>query len=130
MTTITDVEYFFQLRFVDIIHYSLALVSLFSSLDQEVLVSSNNATYICQHGGIDALTVVDIKSISAVVAMVPDYCVTAEGAIITPDNMFSLVDALFLKLGTLCGKTMMVLMILTTLFNNIHFLCLPTTAAT
>lgn len=79
------------------------MVSVFSPPDQEVLRLSNHAAYICQRGGIDALTVVDVKTINAVVAMVPDYQVTAEGDIINPENRFSKVEAPFLKLASLCG---------------------------
>jgi len=99
---IAEVEYFFWLQFGDMVH-SLALVSMFSPPDQDLLELSHRAAYICQHGGIDALTVVDVKSITAVVSMVPDYQVTVEGDIVVPNNRFSLVEAPFLKLAALCG---------------------------
>jgi hypothetical protein len=98
-----EVEYFFRLRFGDIIH-SLALVSFFSPPDQDILKLSNNAAYICFHGGIDSLVVVDIKAISAVVSMVPDYEVTVDGDVVIPDNRFSMLEAPFLKLATLSGN--------------------------
>ena len=44
----------------------------------------------------------DTKAITAVVSMVLDFQVTAEGKIIIPDTSFSLVEALFFKLATLC----------------------------
>jgi hypothetical protein len=72
MPTIAEVEYFFRLRFGNAV-YSLTLVSVFSHPDQEVLELSNHAAYICHHDGTDALTVVDVKAITAVVSMVPDY---------------------------------------------------------
>jgi hypothetical protein len=97
-----EVEYFFWLQFGDMVH-SLALVSMFSPPDQDLLKLSHHAAYICQHGGINVLTVVDVKSITAVVSMVPDYQVTVEGDIAVPDNRFSLVEALFLKLAGLRG---------------------------
>jgi len=75
MSAIADVEYFFQLRFRDTAH-TLALVSVFSPPDQNVLELSHHAAYICHHRGTDALTVVHVKSINSVVAMVPDYHVT------------------------------------------------------
>jgi hypothetical protein len=83
--------------------HSLALVSMFSPPDQEILEQSHHAAYICEHGGIDALTVVNIKRISAVVSMAPDYQVTVEGEIIIPENRFSLMEASFLKSAGLCG---------------------------
>jgi hypothetical protein len=101
-SALAEVEYFFRLQFNDIVH-SLALVSVFSPPDQETLELSHGTAYICQHGGIDALMVVDITSITAVVAMVPDYQVTVEGEIIIPDNRFSLLEAPFLSLTTLSG---------------------------
>lgn len=76
---------------------------MFSPLDQEVFVLSNNVAYICQHGGIDTLTVMDIKAIIAVVAMIPDYEVTSKRSIIISDNRFALVEAPFLQLAMLCG---------------------------
>jgi len=97
-----EVEYFFRLQFGDTV-YSLALVSVFSPLDQELLNLSRNAVYICHGSGIDALTVVNIKAITAVVSMVPNFQVTPEGEIIIPDNRFSMVEAPFLKLAALCG---------------------------
>jgi hypothetical protein len=42
---VADVEYFFQLRFGDIIH-SLAVVSMFSLPDEELLEESHHAVYI------------------------------------------------------------------------------------
>lgn len=101
---IADIEYFFRLRFGDAVH-SLALVSMFSPPDEELLEESHNAVYICHYAirGTAALKVVDVKSITSVVSMVPDYQVTAEGDIIIPENQFSLVDAPLLKLASLCG---------------------------
>ena len=99
---IAEVEYYFQLRFSDTV-YSLALVSMFSPPDQEILELLSRAAYICHHGGTEALMVVDVKAITAVVFMVPDYQVTAEGEIIIPENRFSLMEALFIRLAVLCG---------------------------
>jgi hypothetical protein len=99
-----EVEYFFRLQFGDTVH-SLALVSVFSPPDQELLKLSHNAVYICHGGGIDSLMVVDVKAITVVVSMVPDFQVTAEGEIFIPENRFSLVEQSFLKLAVLCGTT-------------------------
>ena len=79
------------------------MVSLFSPPDLDILKISHQAAYICLHGGIGALTVVDVKTIRAVVSMVPDYRVTAEGDIVIPENTFSLVEVPFLRLASLCG---------------------------
>jgi hypothetical protein len=101
-TSIADVEYFFRLQFGEAIH-SLALVTLFSPPDDDILRESHNAAYICHHSGVDGLTVVDVKSIIGVVSMVPDFQVTVEGDIIIPENRYFMVEAPFLKLGALCG---------------------------
>ena len=45
----------------------------------------------------------NIKNIYAVVAMVPDYQVTAEGDIIILENRYSLVESPFLNLAALAG---------------------------
>ena len=100
-STIAEVEYFFWLQFDDTV-YSLALVSVFSPPDPDILELSNHAAYICRHGGTDTLIVVDVKAITAVVSMVPDYQVTANGDIITPENSFSLMEAPFIRVVALC----------------------------
>lgn len=97
-----EVEYFFRLQFGDTVH-SLVLASMFSPLDQELLDLSHRAVYIYHSGGIDALTVVNVKAITAVISMVPNFHVTTEGEITIPVNRFSLMEAPFLKLAALCG---------------------------
>ena len=94
MPAVGEVKYFFRLQFGDTIH-SLTLVSMFSPPNQELLDLSHCAVYICHSGGIDGLTVMDVKAITAVVSMVPDFQVTAEGKIIISDNRFLLVEAPF-----------------------------------
>ncbi len=100
--TIAEVEYFFQLWFGNTIH-SLTLVSVFSPPDQEILELSSHAAYICHHSGIEALIVMEVKAITAVVSMVPDYQVTVNGDIIIPENRFSLMEVPFIKLAALCS---------------------------
>ena len=90
------------MRFGDVVH-SLALVSMFSLPDQQVLELSHQAAYICHRGDPDALTVVDVKTITLVVAMVPDYQVTDDGNIVIPENRFSLLESPFLKMAALSG---------------------------
>ncbi len=90
------------MRFGDAV-YSLALVSLFSPPDLNILELSHRAAYICHHGSLGALTVIDVKTITAVVSMVPDYQVSSKGDIVVPENTFSLVEAPFLNLASLCG---------------------------
>jgi len=51
----------------------------------------------------EVLTVVDAKAITAVISKVSDYQVTAKGEIIIPENRFSLMEALFIRLAVLCS---------------------------
>jgi hypothetical protein len=99
-SAIAEIEYYFQLRFDDIAH-SLALVSVFSPPDQELLDISHHTTYVCHYLGPDALKVVDVKAIKALVAMVPDYQVTMDGNIVIPENRFFLVELPFLKFAAM-----------------------------
>jgi hypothetical protein len=99
---VADVKYFFRLHFGNIIH-SLAVVSVFSPPDKGLLEESHRAAYICHHLGAAALRVVDVKAITSVVSMVPDYQVMPEGDIVIPENQFSLVDVPLQKLASLCG---------------------------
>jgi hypothetical protein len=77
---IAEVKYFFRLQFSNTV-YTLALVSVFSPSDQEILKLSNHAAYICHHSRTDAFTVVDVKAITAVMLMVSDYQVMVNGDI-------------------------------------------------
>jgi hypothetical protein len=49
----------------------VALVSLYSMPHQELLRLSSNTLYSCEHNGDDSLRFIDVKTIQAVVAMVP-----------------------------------------------------------
>ncbi|KAH7905503.1 hypothetical protein BJ138DRAFT_1017616, partial [Hygrophoropsis aurantiaca] len=50
---------------------TLALVSIYSPPDAAILESSYNTVWICRYQGNASLTVVDVKNITSVVAMVP-----------------------------------------------------------
>ena len=49
----------------------MALVSLYSMPHRELLRLSSNTLYSCEHNGDNALRFIDVKTIQAVVAMVP-----------------------------------------------------------
>jgi hypothetical protein len=49
----------------------VALVSLYSTPHRELLHLSSNTLYSCEHHGDNALRFIDVKTIQAVVAMVP-----------------------------------------------------------
>ncbi len=78
--------------------FPLALVSVFSDPDYQVLQDSFGTCYICQYQGDTALKMVDVKSIQALVAMIPDYHVTEDGAIITPEDTYFLMEKLTLPI--------------------------------
>ncbi|KAG2362743.1 hypothetical protein BDR07DRAFT_1191202, partial [Suillus spraguei] len=50
---------------------TLALVSLYSMPDYDLLRESYNTLYSCTHQGNEALVVVEVFTIQAVIAMVP-----------------------------------------------------------
>lgn len=50
---------------------TLALVSSYSDPDIELLKASSNTLWSCQYRGKEALSVIDVKVIKSVVAMVP-----------------------------------------------------------
>ncbi|KAF8897773.1 hypothetical protein BD779DRAFT_1667694 [Infundibulicybe gibba] len=67
-----EVQYFFR-AFIQAgsLPKSLALVSLYSPPDAELLRRSNNTIWACRYQGMDSLHVIDVRSILSVVAMVP-----------------------------------------------------------
>jgi hypothetical protein len=65
-----EVQFFFRAR-IEEEDKTLALVSLYSEPDAELLEESYNTVWSCKYQGDDKLEVVDAKSISSVVAMVP-----------------------------------------------------------
>jgi hypothetical protein len=99
---LAEVQYFFRLQFHHEI-FSLALVSLFSPPDRDLLVESQNTTEVCHYNGDSALQIVDVKAISTVVSMFPDFQVTPEGEILTPENQYVLMEPPLLKLVSLHG---------------------------
>lgn len=60
-----------QLEGPDLPPCALAMVSMYSSPDDDLLEASYETLYACKHHGVTALCVIDVKSISAVVAMPP-----------------------------------------------------------
>ncbi len=78
--------------------YPLALVSVYSNPDRQILEESFGTSYTCQYQGDNALKVIDVKSIQALVAMIPDYKVTADGTIVEPENRGFLMEKLTLPI--------------------------------
>jgi hypothetical protein len=71
---------------------TLALISLYSTPDYELLCESYNTLYLCTHQGNEALMVVEVFAIQAVIAMVPHKLPNH------PELCFFLVENLVLML--------------------------------
>jgi hypothetical protein len=67
---LAEVQYFFQVV-INGEEKTVALVSLYTSPDQEVWNESNQTLWVCYRQGDRALKVIDVKTITAVVSMVP-----------------------------------------------------------
>ena len=89
-------QYFFQVKDQHNTVHTLAMVSLFSDPVQELFEESSGTLVVCQYRGQQALTVVDFKSIEAVVAMVPFSRFPGH-------NWFFLVEKLGLDVAKLGG---------------------------
>jgi hypothetical protein len=61
----------FYFRIGDEVRRTLALVSLFSKPDEELLQHSHGVLTVCEYEPVARLVVIDFESISAVVGMVP-----------------------------------------------------------
>ncbi|KAL0562754.1 hypothetical protein V5O48_019325, partial [Marasmius crinis-equi] len=72
--------------------YPLAMVSVFSEPDQDLLKESHNTVYVCQYRGQHAMKVINVKQIKALVAMVPDFHISADNSTITPPDSYFLVE--------------------------------------
>ncbi|KAK7457870.1 hypothetical protein VKT23_010214 [Stygiomarasmius scandens] len=99
-----EIQYFFCLKFGETIN-PLCVVSLFTPPDTELLKQSCDTVYVCHYQGAASLGVFSVKDIDSVVAMVPDYKVTGEGEIITPENRYFMVEKPFLKARSFGGES-------------------------
>ncbi|KDQ51981.1 hypothetical protein JAAARDRAFT_73289 [Jaapia argillacea MUCL 33604] len=66
-----EVQFYFQLKISLETTKTLALVSLYSPPDSDLLTASSNTVWSCKYQGDDALRVVDVSTIESVVAIVP-----------------------------------------------------------
>jgi hypothetical protein len=98
-----EVQYFFRLRFAEEIH-NLAVVSVFSPPDQELLNCSFQTVYACHYRGDNILKAIDVKTIESVVSMIPYFRITTEGAIVVPDTEHFLVEKLSMAITALLGE--------------------------
>ncbi|KAG6895036.1 hypothetical protein C0992_003433 [Termitomyces sp. T32_za158] len=98
-----EVQYYFHLRFGDIVH-TLAVISVFSPPDPILLEKSSSTVYACSYLGTRSLKVIDVCQIKSVVAMIPDFEVTAAGVIQMPTDKYFLVEKLGLDITVLLGE--------------------------
>jgi hypothetical protein len=88
------------LKFGELIQ-TLAVASMFSPPDQELLDLSHQAVYASHYGGDDTLIAIDVKCLESVVPMVPYYKITPEGEIEIPDTEHFLVEKMGLDITAL-----------------------------
>jgi hypothetical protein len=84
---VADVEFYLYMHFGDLCH-PLAVVTLFSLPDAEVLADSSHTVYLCRP--LQTRTVIPITTIWVVVSMFPEVKVDQMGEITTTEN-FSLM---------------------------------------
>ncbi|KAM6491245.1 hypothetical protein JOM56_013484 [Amanita muscaria] len=97
--TIGECKYFFQLKFGDNILYTLAVLSIFSPPDLQLLKESHHTIYSCHYQGDDELVACNVNCIKSLVAMVPYFKVIPEtGEITIPTTEHFLVEKPHLEL--------------------------------
>ena len=92
---IADVQFYFCMRFGDNLH-PLAMVSLFSLPDEDILSVSSHMVYLCNT--LVGLAVVPITDIYSVVAMFPDMKASQDGSI-TTTGKFALMRHAYIELA-------------------------------
>ncbi|KAH8981811.1 hypothetical protein EDB92DRAFT_1969673 [Lactarius akahatsu] len=97
-TRIGNVQFYFCIRFGDTRH-PLAMISLFSPPDANILSDSSGTVYLCDPmTGPEGLLVVPVTSILSVVSMFPDMHVTQDGHI-SETGKFSLMRHAYIGLA-------------------------------
>ena len=67
---LAEIQYFFQL-IINSKMQTLALVSVYSPVDRDLLKESYNTLWTCTYQGDQALKVIDVTMITAVIALLP-----------------------------------------------------------
>ena len=97
-TRIGNVDFYFYIRFGDN-RYPLAMVTMFSLPDPDVLAASSETVYLCEQlAPREGLVVIPVTAIHSVVSMFPEMRVTDDGRI-TETGKFSLMRHAFLELA-------------------------------
>lgn len=73
------------------------MVSLYSLPDHDLLEKTFETLYVCQYQGDTALLVIPVKSIVALVAMIPCFSLTADGEVNIPENEWFVLEKLSLE---------------------------------
>jgi hypothetical protein len=93
---IANVLFYFYLRFGDTQH-PLAMLSLFSTADEDILADSSDTVYLCDP--FDGLAVVPVTAIRSVVSMFPEMEVNP-ACEISLTGKFSLMRHAYIELST------------------------------
>lgn len=67
---VAEIQYFFRLQYLGA-ENTLAMVSLYSPPDMQLLADSHQTLYACEYRADRSLAVINVKTIKAVVAMPP-----------------------------------------------------------
>jgi hypothetical protein len=84
------VHYFFRLKFDSTIH-TLAVGSLFAAPDPNLLEQSYSTVYSCQYQA-NSVIAFHVKTVEALVAMIPYFRITDDFKVETPENIYFLVE--------------------------------------
>lgn len=99
ISRIANVQYYFYMRFGEHRH-PLAMVSLFSLPDQDVLFDSSQTVHLCELLDLrEGLAVIPITDICSVVAMFPETIVSEAGDI-TLTGKYSLMRHAYIELAS------------------------------
>ena len=91
-------QYYFYMRFGDQ-QYPLAMVSLFSLPDRDILSDSSHTVYLCEALDLrEGLAVIPVTDIFSVVAMIPEMVVSEVGNI-TLTGKYALMRHAFIELA-------------------------------
>ena len=89
-TCFAKVHYFFHLKFDSTVHM-LAIGSLFSAPDPDLLEQSYSTVYSCRYQA-NSIISFHVKTVEALVAMVPYFRITGDFKVETPENLHFLVE--------------------------------------
>lgn len=89
-SSFAKVHYFFRLKFNSTIH-TLSVGSLFAAPDPNLLEQSFSTVYSCQYQP-NSIIAFHVKTVEALVAMIPYFRITDDFKVETPENIYFLVE--------------------------------------